>query len=62
MNPIDLSKLPALPPPTPIAHCPGWTDGPDDCQRRTAAGPETLPPPPIIAFEYPNYAPPDPLP
>jgi hypothetical protein len=45
---------------TPIAHCPGWDDGPDDCQRRTAAGPETLPPPQIIVFECPNYVPPDP--
>ncbi len=47
---------------TPIAHCLGWGDGPDDCQRRTAAGPETLPPPPIIVFECPNYVPPDSLP
>ena len=53
----------------PLPHCPGWGDGPDDwleechdCQRRTAAGPETLPPPPIIVFECPNYVPPDSLP
>jgi hypothetical protein len=54
-------------PPTPLPHCPGWGDGPDDwleechdCQRRTAAGPETLPPPLIITLWCENYVPPDP--
>jgi hypothetical protein len=67
VNPIDLSKLPALPPTHPLPHCPGWGDGPDDwleechdCQRRTAAGPETLPPPLIITLWCENYVPPDP--
>lgn len=55
-------------PPTPLAHCPGWGDGPDDwldechdCQRRTApAGGETMPPPQIVALWCENYVAPDP--
>ncbi len=53
---------------TPIAHCPGWGDGPGDwleechdCLRRMApAGFESMPPPPIIALLCQNYVAPDP--
>jgi hypothetical protein len=52
----------------PIAHCPGWGDGPDDwledcrdCQRRTAPAGEAATdlPPPIIALFCEAYIPPD---